>query len=297
MGTPGFAVPALDALYKAGYTIAAVYTQPPRPAGRGQKETPSPVHHYATMHHLPVFTPVSLKSPDVQAEFAAHRADVAVVAAYGLLLPHAILSACPRGCINIHPSLLPRWRGAAPLQRTLMAGDTETGVTIMQMDKGLDTGDMLLVRHFPIPADMDAGGLHDTLSTMGAQMVLEVLAASPSPVPQPQNGVTYAAKITPAECRIDWNQPASAITHHIRGLSPSPGASFKYGDEIIKIFAAKPVSIPHYAAPGSVLDDTLSIACKEGVLQPLILQRPGKKRLPIAEFLKGFSLPGGTVVA
>ncbi len=211
MGTPAFALPALKALHAAGHEIVAVYTQPPRPAGRGQKDTPSPVHEYAREHQLPVSTPATLKTPEAQAEFAAHKADATIVAAYGLLLPKAILEAYPRGCINVHPSLLPRWRGAAPIQRCVMAGDNETGIVIMQMNEGLDTGDMLLVERYPIAKGTNAGALHDFLAEKAGPLVLKTMQGlhnkTITPVKQPDTGVEYAKKITKEDCRIDWNQP------------------------------------------------------------------------------------------
>lgn len=298
MGTPAFAIPTLAALHEAGHNIAAVYTQPPRPAGRGQKETPSPMHQYALEHNLPVFTPESLKSSDIQAAFAAHKADAAIVAAYGLLLPKPILDAYPLGCINIHPSLLPRWRGAAPIQRTIMAGDRETGIVIMQMDAGLDTGDMLLVERYPIPEGTTAGELHDMLAQKAAPLLLEALRSlegkNITPVKQSDAGVEYAKKITKTDSIIDWNQPASSIYHQILGLTPSPGAAFTYQGEPIKIFAASYSDAPTGKAPGTVIDDALGIACQPGILHPTLLQRPGKKRITADELLRGFPLPAGT---
>lgn len=298
MGTPAFALPALKALIEAGHTIVAVYTQPPRPAGRGQKDTPSPVHQYALEKNLPVCTPTSLKSLEVQAEFAAHRADAAIVAAYGLLLPKPILIAYPLGCINIHPSLLPRWRGAAPIQRTIMAGDKETGIVIMQMDEGLDTGDMLMVENYSIPTGTNAGQLHDTLAEKSAALLLKTLTGlqqkTITRVKQPDTGVEYAKKITKDEARIHFDQSAERIYHHILGLSPSPGAYFHYNNETIKIFDASYDATPVAKSAGTILDDKLAIVCNPGTLYPKLLQRPGKKRLTLAEFLQGFSIPVGT---
>jgi methionyl-tRNA formyltransferase len=295
MGTPAFAVPTLQALIDSPHRVAAVYTQPPRPAGRGQKLTPSPVQQLAQAHGIPVHTPVSFKSPEVQAQFAAHAADVAAVAAYGLLLPAPILQAYPLDCINIHPSLLPRWRGAAPIQRTLMAGDRDTGVCIMRMDEGLDTGDVLLREHFPIPDEMNAGALHDALAAIGARMLLETLARLDTLVAAPQaaEGVTYAAKITKDDGRIDWNRSSSEINDHIRALSPAPSAYFDYAGERVKIFSARPLPDAPAGAPGTILDQTPAIACGIGALQLLELQRPGKKRMPAAEALKGWSFTPG----
>lgn len=298
MGTPAFALPALEALHQAGYTIAAVYTQPPRPAGRGQKETPSPVHAYALAHGLPVFTPASLKSPETQAAFAAHHADIAVVVAYGLLLPKPILDAPRLGCINIHPSLLPRWRGAAPIQRTLMAGDRETAVCIMQMSEGLDEGDVLLTERLAIPADMNAGTLHDTLAVMGARLTVAALEAlgngKVKAAPQSTQGVTYAKKIAKADGRIDWSHSADAIANQVRALSPAPGAYFDYKGETIKVFSAAVEN--GNGAPGTALDNQLLIACGKGALRLLELQRPGKKRMAASEWLKGLPLPAGCLL-
>ncbi|MDE3016977.1 MAG: methionyl-tRNA formyltransferase [Pseudomonadota bacterium] len=304
MGTPEFAVPSLRALREAGHKIIAVYTQPPRPAGRGQKETPSPVQAYALAHNLPVFTPESLKTPEVQSQFASHRADVAVVVAYGLLLPKPILEAHPLGCVNVHPSLLPRWRGAAPIQRAIMAGDKETAVTLMQMDEGLDTGDMLLVEKYPIPEGMNAGALHDILAEKAGPLLLKTLQGLADktimPVKQPDTGVGYAKKITKGDCRIDWNQPAEIIYHQILGLSPSPGAFFIYKGEHIKIFEAeaweKPTPYRHYV-PGRILDERgTMIICGEGILVPEAVQRPGKKQMTYDEMLRGYPIPSGTIL-
>ncbi|MDX2113200.1 MAG: methionyl-tRNA formyltransferase [Alphaproteobacteria bacterium] len=302
MGTPAFALPTLKALVESSNDIVAVYTQPPRPAGRGQKETPSPVHQLALSHGLKVYTPVSLKSPEAQAEFANHKADIAVVVAYGLLLPKPILEAYPRGCINVHPSKLPRWRGAAPIQRTIMAGDKETAICIMQMDAGLDTGDILLQQEVMIPEGMNAGALHDWLAEDAAPMVLEVLKENPAPRKQSEMGVEYAKKITKDECRIDWNQPAETIYHQILGLSPSPGAWFEHEGEAIKIFscrhsrdlssealAKEENGNPEKLDPCFHRDDSgVYMQCNPGRIYPLELQRPGKKRMQVNEFMAGF---------
>ncbi len=298
-----FALPTLKALRETGHTIVAVYSQPPRPAGRGQKERPSPVHEYALAHGLPVYTPVSLKSAETQAEFAAHKADAAIVVAYGLLLPQAILDACPMGCINVHPSLLPRWRGAAPIQRTIMAGDTQTAIVIMQMDAGLDTGDMLMVEPVAIAPGTNAAMLHDELSQKAAPLVLKTLQRAFKPVKQPTEGVTYAKKITKEECRIDWNRPAADILNQIRGLSPAPGAAFVYQGEQIKIFdavasAVRECDFMRPAQSGEVISANFDIACEGGksVLSPLEMQRPGKKRMSRQECLQGFPIPPGSVL-
>lgn len=293
MGTPEFALPTLKALH-AKHEIVAVYTQPPRPANRGQKETPSPVHQYALDHQLPVFTHTSLKSTEAQDEFASHRADVAVVVAYGLLLPPPILKAPKRGCINVHPSLLPRWRGAAPIQRTIMAGDAETGICIMQMNAGMDTGDILLMEKYAIDKGTTAGQLHDLLAEKAPPLVLRALAENPEPTPQENIGVSYAKKISKAEAQINWNEDAEKITYHILGLSPHPGAYFVFAGENIKILNAEWQPRHHSHAPGTVLDNALHISCGSGALQPTLLQRPGKKPLAVLEFLRGFPLPTGT---
>lgn len=296
MGTPQFALPTLKALHTAGHELAAIYTQPPRPAGRGQKETPSPVHQFALENNLPVYTPTSLKNPETQAEFAAHKADIAVVVAYGLLLPKPILTAFPRGCINVHPSALPRWRGAAPIQRTIMAGDKTTDICIMQMDEGLDTGDVLLRENFNIPDGTNAGALHDLLAEKAAPLVLRALAENPTPVKQSENGVEYAKKITKEDCKIDWNQPAETIRQQILGLSPAPGAFFEYDNEIIKIFDANVEAFSGAFTASMVADEQLGIVCKTGLLRPTTLQRPNKKRMTASEFSNGFPIPIGTVL-
>ncbi|MBV8938911.1 MAG: methionyl-tRNA formyltransferase [Alphaproteobacteria bacterium] len=299
MGTPQFAVPTLRALIGSPYRIAAVYTAPPRPAGRGQKEQITPVAAVAQQHGLPVHTPPSLKNPDAQAAFAAHAADIAVVAAYGLLLPRAVLEAPPLGCWNVHPSLLPRWRGAAPIQRALMAGDRETGVCIMRMDEGLDTGDILRQERFSIPEEMDGGGLEEALAALGARLMLETLdaRAAGGGIPrhkQGADGVTYAPKITREDGRINWNEPAETVRNRIRALSPAPGAFFTYENELIKVFASVPCPGVSTAAPGTVLDGRLCVACGNGTaLRLLEVQRPGKKRMAAAAMLQGFAVPEG----
>jgi methionyl-tRNA formyltransferase len=288
MGTPAFALPALKALVEARHEIVAVYTQPPRPAGRGQKDTPSPVHVYAAQQGFDVRTPVSLKHEQLPA------ADAAVVAAYGLILPKHVLEAPKRGCINIHPSLLPRWRGAAPIQRTLMAGDRETAVCIMRMDEGLDTGGVLGCEPFAIPASMNAGQLYEVMAERGARLLLKVLEQNPSPIAQRTEGITYAAKITEADRRIDWQKSAVLIAGQVRGLSPLPGAFFEHNGVRIKIFEAEAVSAS--GNPGTVLDDKLTIACGKGALKPLLVQRPGGKRMAVEALLAGQPIPRGTVL-
>ena len=293
MGTPEFSVPVLDALVAAGHEIAAVYCQPPRPAGRGKKDRPSPVQARAEELGLPVRYPVSLKTPEAQAEFASLDAEVAVVVAYGLILPQAVLDAPKRGCLNIHASLLPRWRGAAPIHRAIMAGDAETGVCIMQMEAGLDTGPVLLRQAVEIGAEETTAQLHDRLSALGADLIVQALSRleALTPEPQPDEGVTYAHKINKAEARIDWTRPATEVDRLIRGLSPFPGAWCMVGDERVKLLASR-LSIGEGAA-GEVLDG-LVIACGEGALEVTLAQRGGKRPMEPAEFLRGFDLPKGT---
>lgn len=300
MGTPAFAVPSLAALQVSEHEVVAVYTQPPRPAGRGQKETSSPVHQFALEYNLPVYAPVSLKTPETQAQFATHKADIAVVVAYGLLLPKPILTAYPLGCINVHPSLLPRWRGAAPIQRTIMAGDEVTGICIMQMDEGLDTGDILLKEDGIFTAGFDAGDMHDILAQKSAPLLLKTLAEIKNIVPQKQSeiGVTYAKKISKEECKIDWKKSAQEIHNQIRGLSPSPAAYFTYSNENIKIFSSSFLSIKHSESvpAGTILDNHLVVACGEGVLTIEEVQRPNKKRMFVSEMLKSYPVEAGMVL-
>jgi methionyl-tRNA formyltransferase len=297
MGTPDFAVPLLAELIAEGHDIAAVYSQPARPKGRGMKEVPSPVAALALEHGLEVRTPVSLKQPEPQAAFAALNLDVAVVAAYGLLLPKAVLEAPRLGCWNLHGSLLPRWRGAAPIQRAVMAGDAEAGVQVMQMEEGLDTGPYLLTAKTPI-GRKTAGELTDELALTGAKLMAEGLKLLESghytATPQGEDGVTYAKKILKDEARIDWNRSAAEIDCHIRGLSPWPGAFSEANGERLKILYAEPVS--GHGVPGTVLDDQLTIACGEGALRLLKVQRPGKQALAAADLLRGWSLAKGTVL-
>ena len=290
MGTPDFSVPVLDALVEAGHEIAAVYCQPPRPAGRGKKDRPTPVHLRAEALGLEVRHPTSLRNAEAQADFAALGADVAVVVAYGLILPQAVLDAPRLGCLNIHASLLPRWRGAAPIHRAIMAGDAETGICIMQMDAGLDTGPVLLREAVRIGAEETTGELHDRLSEMGARLIVDALARLPelSPQPQPDEGVTYAAKIDKAEARIDWTQPAVEIDRLIRGLSPFPGAWCEVAGERVKLLASRVV--PGEAAPGSILRD-FTVACGSGSVEVTRLQRAGKRPMDSAQALNGWSLP------
>ncbi len=298
MGTPDFAVPALRALSEAGHQIAAVYSQPPRPAGRGQREQRSPVHEFAAERGIPVLTPKSLKGESEQAAFAALQADATVVVAYGLILPKPVLAAPRRGCFNIHASLLPRWRGAAPIQRALLAGDSETGITIMQMDEGLDTGPMLLWETTPIGREETGQTLHDRLSEMGGRLIVEALAGLDQlrVQPQPANGVTYAAKLTKDEGRLDWSKPAALLERQVRAFDPWPGAWFEHRGERIKVLRASAVGTDAHAAPGVVLDGAATVMCGEGALQLLRLQRPGKGALAAGDFLRGFALPAGTTI-
>jgi methionyl-tRNA formyltransferase len=294
MGTPDFSVPVLDALIAAGHEIAAVYCQPPRPAGRGKKERPTPVHARALALGLDVRHPVSLKGADEQQAFAALNADVAVVVAYGLILPQIILDAPKRGCLNIHASLLPRWRGAAPIHRAILAGDAETGVCIMQMEAGLDTGPVLLREAITIGAEETTGVLHDRLSAMGARLVcdaldqLDDLAAEV----QSEDGVTYASKIDKAEAQVNWNQSATQIDRQIRGLSPFPGAWTLLGGVRVKLLASRVVS--GAGAVGQALDDSLTIACEQGAIQVIRAQKAGKGAQDAQEFLRGTPVPKGT---
>lgn len=294
MGTPDFSVPVLDALVAAGHEIAAVYCQPPRPAGRGKKDRPTPVHARAEVLGFDVRHPVSLKSPDEQAAFAALNADVAVVVAYGLLLPQPILDAPKHGCLNIHASLLPRWRGAAPLQRAIMAGDAQTGICIMQMEAGLDTGPVLLRRATDIGPLETTAQLHDRLSEMGAAMVVEALEELPNLTPevQPEDGVTYAAKIDKSEARVDWARPAAEVDRQIRGLSPFPGAWTEIEGERVKLLSSRLAA--GQGAPGEVLNDTLRVACGDGAVDLLRLQRAGKGAQDVETFLRGWPVSTGT---
>ncbi|MBN2630197.1 MAG: methionyl-tRNA formyltransferase [Rhodobacteraceae bacterium] len=289
MGTPAFSVPVLQAL-AARHDIVAVYTQPPRPAGRGKADRPSPVHQAALALGLPVRHPARLKDPADQADFAALGADVAVVVAYGLILPQGVLDAPRLGCLNIHASLLPRWRGAAPIHRAIMAGDAATGICIMQMEAGLDTGPVLLREETVIgPLDTTAD-LHDRLSAMGAALIVQALDRLPDlvPQPQPQDGVTYAAKIDKAEARVDFTQPAAVVDRLIRGLSPFPGAWVQVGDERVKLLRSRLAE--GAGAPGQVLHD-FTIACGTGAVEVLEAQREGKRPMAAGEVLKGLTLP------
>lgn len=302
MGTPDFSVAVLDALVAAGHEIACVYSQPPRPAGRGHKEQPTPVHRRADELGLEVRTPRSLKGAAAQADFAALNLDAAVVVAYGLILPQAVLDAPRLGCFNIHASLLPRWRGAAPIQRAIQAGDTESGVTIMQMDVGLDTGAMLLTERVAITPDTTASSLHDALRDMGARLIVRTLdlaaAGQLAPVTQPEEGVTYAAKLAKDEGRLTFDRPAADLDRLVRALTPWPGTWFeaRAGEQVerIKVLAVRPVASS--GAPGTLLDDQLTVACAEGALRLLTVQRPGRGPVDGAAFLRGFAHTIGTPI-
>lgn len=295
MGTPDFAVPALRALLAAGHDIMCVYTQPPRPAGRGKKLMPSPVQQAAEELGLPVRTPVSLRNAQAQAEFAALNADVAVVAAYGLILPQAVLDAPMHGCLNIHASLLPRWRGAAPIHRAVLTGDAETGVTIMQMEAGLDTGPMLHKVAVPV-GRKTTGELFAELGDVGAAAMVEVLAdlAAFPPEVQDDAAAIYAPKIDKAEAKIDWAESAEVIERKVRGLAPFPGAWFELEGERVKLLLAEVVDAS--GVPGTVRDDDFTIACGSGAIRPLKLQRAGKPVLARADFLRGRSVAVGVVL-
>ncbi len=290
MGTPDFSVTVLNALVDAGHEIVCVYCQPPRPAGRGKKDRPTPVHARAEALGLPVRHPRTLRDAEAQAEFAALNADIAVVVAYGLILPQPVLDAPTHGCLNIHASLLPRWRGAAPIQRAIMAGDAQTGVCIMQMEAGLDTGPVLLREALDIAPDETAATLHDRLAGMGARLITATLDKLDTLTPevQPDAGVTYADKIDKAEARIDWTRPAVEIDRQIRGLSPFPGAWCEMGGERVKLLLSRVAE--GSGAPGQVLGD-MTIACGEGAVEILSAQRPGKRAMESAEFLRGFQMP------
>ena len=294
MGTPEFSVPVLDALLDAGHEIVCVYCQPPRPAGRGKKDRLTPVHARAEALGLPVRHPVTLKTTQALVEFQDLDADVAVVVAYGLILPQAILDTPKRGCLNIHASLLPRWRGAAPIHRAIMAGDDETGVCVMQMEAGLDTGPVLLRRVVPIGAQETTAALHDRLSDLGAAAIVEALAGLSDLKPQDQSedGVTYAAKIDKAEAAIDWSRSAEEVDRQIRGLSPFPGAWFDLGGTRVKVLGS---ALEQGSGPaGTTLDDELSVACGTGAVRLTRLQRAGKAAQDADVFLRGNSLPKGT---
>jgi methionyl-tRNA formyltransferase len=288
MGTPEFSVPILDAI-ATRHQVVAVYSQPPRPAGRGKQDRPSSVHQRAMALGLPVRTPISLRSIDAQQDFAALQHDVAVVVAYGLILPQAVLDAPHLGCLNIHASLLPRWRGAAPIHRAIMAGDAATGICIMQMEAGLDTGPVLLRAAMPIGDQDTTADLHDRLSAMGAGLILQALDGLPMPaVPQPDNGVTYASKIDKAEARVNWALPAPQVDRLIRGLSPFPGAWCAINGERVKLLRSRVA--PGAGRPGQVIGG-FTVACGTGAVEITMAQREGKRAVAVDELLRGITLP------
>jgi|SRR5215468_4342544 len=299
MGTPDFAVPTLVELAARGHDIAAVYTRAPKPGGRGLDLKSTPVGREARRLSLPVHTPKTLKDEKAQQDLRALDIDAAVVVAYGLMLPKAVLDAPRLGCFNVHASLLPRWRGAAPINRAIMSGDAESGVTIMKMDEGLDTGAMAMAERMPIGADMSAGELHDALSRLGADLMPRVLAAvereSLRLTPQPSTGVTYAEKIANTERRIDWSKPWSQVHDHIRGLSPFPGAWFELGG--VRVKALRSTKGAGSGAPGAALDDRLTIACADGAVRLTHVQRSGKQPMAAEEFLRGTPVKAGTRVS
>jgi methionyl-tRNA formyltransferase len=298
MGTPAFSCTVLKALLASDHEIVCVYSQPPRPAGRGKALRPSPVQQLAEAAGIAVRTPSSLKPVDVQAAFADLKLDVAVVVAYGLILPLPVLESPRFGCLNLHASLLPRWRGAAPIQRAIMAGDRDTGVAVMQMAEGLDTGDILAERRVPIDAGTTAGSLHDQLADLGAGLMVRTIDALVTGHvqrhPQSAEGVTYARKIDKSEAAIDWTWPAWELSCHIRGLSPFPGAYFRHGDQRIKLLNVKVAD--GSGAPGEILDDALTVACGDGALQLTCLQRAGKSPVTAREFLNGYKLARGELL-
>jgi methionyl-tRNA formyltransferase len=299
MGTPAYAVPTLEALIASRHQLVATYSQPPRPRGRGQKARPSPVAQCAADNEITVHTPKSLKNGEAQADFKDLAADLAVTIAYGLILPAEILAAPRLGSINAHASLLPRWRGAAPIQRAIMAGDHETGVTVMQMDAGLDTGPMLLQERTPLGPMETAGTLHDRLSLLSAALVGEAIeglaAGTLKASPQADAGATYAAKLKKQEAEIDWRASAAEIERRVRAFSPAPGAWFALGDERIKVLAARTSTTNRQDVPGTILDDTLTIACANGsALRPIKVQRGGKAPMPVEAFLRGRPIAPGT---
>ena len=301
MGTPDFAVPTLEALITTGHQVVAVYTRPPRQAGRGRKQRRSAVHETAIARDIPVHTPTSLKPPKIQAEFAAHAADIAVVAAYGLLLPRAILDAPRSGCINLHASLLPRWRGAAPIQWAIMSGDVETGVCAMRMDEDLDTGPVLACERVSIGPLTTAGELHDRLAALGAPLIVRTVeglaGGTLAPVDQPTSGITHAPKIAADDARLDWRRSAVELERLIRAMAPTPGAWFEHRAERIKVAMAIVSELSSAADPGTVVDRELTVRCGVGSLRLLRLQRAGRKPMSATEFLRGYRLEAGTVLA
>ncbi len=301
MGTPQFAVAPFKALLETNHKIVAVYTQPPKPAGRGYEVVRSPVHELAIVHHIPVHTPSTLKTEEELAKFTSLQADIAIVVAYGMLLPKTFLETPPLGCLNIHASLLPRWRGAAPIQRCIMAGDTTSGITLMKMDEGMDTGPILAMESIPLSLKVTSGELFQTLSPLGAQSLINHLTSYAAghliPTPQPTTGVTLAKKITKEEALLDFHQPAITLERKVRALNPFPGAYFYHKGVRIKVAMADVVEKSVTTeSPGTIISSHLEIACAEGVLQPKVLQRPGGKMLDIDAFLNGFNFQVGDMV-
>ena len=294
MGSPDFAVPSLEAVVAAGHDVMAAYAQPPRPAGRGKAERKTAVHERAEALGIEVRTPRTLRDAEEQARFAALDTDLAIVAAYGLILPQPILAAPKAGCVNVHASLLPRWRGAAPIQRAILAGDEVSGVTIMRMDEGLDTGPMLLKRELDI-SGKNAGQVTQEIAQLGARALVEWLENPTAPEPQPDEGVTYASKIDKAEARIDWSRSAEEVERQVRAFAPSPGAWFEANGERVKLLDAE--CIDGNGHPGEVVGEPLVIACGEDALQCRTLQRAGKSAMPVEDLLRGFTIPKGTVLA
>ena len=299
MGTPDFAVPTLLEIVGRGHEVVAVYTRAPKPGGRrGLDLTPGPIEREARRFALPVFTPATLRTPDAAGSAGALGADVAVVVAYGLILPKPILEACPLGAFNLHASLLARWRGAAPINRAIMAGDAETGVMVMKMEEGLDAGPIAMAERVPITFDATAGDLHDRLARLGADLMVRALGAlergTLTLTPQPQAGITYAHKIAKDETRIAWERPWQEVHDHIRGLSPDPGAWFEIAGEGVRVKALRTTKGEGAGAPGTVLDDELTVACGEGAVRILELQRAGRQAMKAREFLRGTSVAAGT---
>ena len=298
MGTPDFAVPTLLEIVGRGHEVAAVYTRAPKPAGRrGLDPMPSPIERAARRFGLPLLTPTTLRAAEAASTARAHGADVAVVVAYGLILPKPILEAFPSGAYNLHASLLPRWRGAAPINRAIMAGDSETGVMVMKMEEGLDSGPVAMERRVPIPCEATAGELHDQLARLGADLMQDALGGlergALTPTPQAQTGITYAHKIEKEETKIVWARPWREVHNHIRGLSPAPGAWFELGDDI-RVKVLRTTKAEGEGPPGTVLDDKLTVACGEGALRILELQRAGRQAMKAHEFLRGMSVAAGT---
>jgi methionyl-tRNA formyltransferase len=301
MGSPDFALPTLEALLAAGHDVVCVYTQPPRPAARGQMERPSPVHAFAAGKGIPVRTPESLKGSAEQRAFQELEPDAAVVVAYGLMLPKAVIAAPKYGCLNVHASLLPRWRGAAPIQRAILDGDAETGVSIMLIDEGLDTGPVLLAEKIAIAPKETAAMLHDRLAGLGARLAVKALAgladATLKPIAQAATGVTLAPRLSRQDGQLDWRLSATRLERQVRAFDPWPGAWFELGGERVKVLAAEVLAAAGGAWPGTVIDDSLAIACGEGALKPTRVQRAGRSAQATAAFLRGFPVPAGTRLA